>query len=93
MKMMISSAFRIKGAGMALLAVVISREPEPETLKEDLWIDSTSQHGDGPRQVVKRGCFIFAPRTWRIYRPAARMARGIDPFICPKDFRCVVRQS
>jgi hypothetical protein len=78
---------------MALLAVVISREPEPETLKEDLWIDSTSQHGDGLRQVVKGGCFLFAPRTWRIYRPAARMAQGIDTFTCPKGFRSMMRQS
>lgn len=74
-------------------AAEISREPAPEALREALSIDASSQHGAVPRKVVKGGSFLCAPRYCRRYRPAARMAQGIDTSTCHMGFRCVVRQS
>ncbi|MCP9800192.1 formylglycine-generating enzyme family protein [Synechococcus sp. RedBA-s] len=54
-------------------------------------IDPTSQHGAMPRKVVKGGSFLCAPSYCRRYRPAARMAQGIDTSTCHMGFRCVVR--
>ena len=54
-------------------------------------IDSNSQHGSMPRKVVKGGSFLCAPSYCRRYRPAARMAQGIDTSTCHMGFRCVVR--
>jgi formylglycine-generating enzyme required for sulfatase activity len=54
-------------------------------------IDPTSQHGPMPRKVVKGGSFLCAPSYCRRYRPAARMAQGIDTSTCHMGFRCVVR--
>jgi formylglycine-generating enzyme len=56
-------------------------------------IDPTSQHGNVPRKVVKGGSFLCAPSYCRRYRPAARMAQGIDTSTCHMGFRCIVRQS
>jgi formylglycine-generating enzyme required for sulfatase activity len=56
-------------------------------------IDPTSQHGTVPRKVVKGGSFLCAPSYCRRYRPAARMAQGIDTSTCHMGFRCIVRQS
>jgi formylglycine-generating enzyme required for sulfatase activity len=50
-----------------------------------------SQHGTMPRRVVKGGSFLCAPSYCRRYRPAARMAQGIDTSTCHMGFRCVVR--
>ena len=50
-----------------------------------------SQHGTMPRKVVKGGSFLCAPSYCRRYRPAARMAQGIDTSTCHMGFRCVVR--
>ena len=54
-------------------------------------IDPTSQHGAIPRKVVKGGSFLCAPSYCRRYRPAARMAQGIDTSTCHLGFRCIVR--
>lgn len=54
-------------------------------------IDPTSQHANMPRKVVKGGSFLCAPSYCRRYRPAARMAQGIDTSTCHMGFRCVVR--
>ena len=54
-------------------------------------IDTRSQHGTIPRKVVKGGSFLCAPSYCRRYRPAARMAQGIDTSTCHMGFRCIVR--
>ncbi len=54
-------------------------------------IDPSSQHGAIPRKVVKGGSFLCAPSYCRRYRPAARMAQGIDTSTCHLGFRCIVR--
>lgn len=54
-------------------------------------IDTASQHGTIPRKVVKGGSFLCAPSYCRRYRPAARMAQGIDTSTCHMGFRCIVR--
>ena len=54
-------------------------------------IDPTSQHGAVPRKVVKGGSFLCAPSYCRRYRPAARMAQGIDTSTGHMGFRCIVR--
>ena len=56
-------------------------------------IDRDSQHGAIPRKVVKGGSFLCAPSYCRRYRPAARMAQGIDTSTCHLGFRCVVRPA
>jgi len=53
-------------------------------------IDPSSQHGERPRKVVKGGSFLCAPSYCRRYRPAARLAQGIDTSTCHMGFRCVV---
>jgi formylglycine-generating enzyme len=62
-----------------------------EALARQASIDPTSQHGALPRKVVKGGSFLCAPSYCRRYRPAARMAQGIDTSTCHMGFRCVVR--
>jgi len=54
-------------------------------------IDPASQHGGIPRKVVKGGSFLCAPNYCQRYRPAARLAQGIDTSTCHMGFRCVVR--
>lgn len=54
-------------------------------------IDPASQHGTMPRKVVKGGSFLCAPSYCRRYRPAARMAQGIDTSTGHMGFRCIVR--
>ncbi|MCP9819811.1 formylglycine-generating enzyme family protein [Synechococcus sp. Cruz-9H2] len=54
-------------------------------------IDPTSQHGAMPRKVVKGGSYLCAPSYCRRYRPAARMAQGIDTSTSHMGFRCIVR--
>jgi formylglycine-generating enzyme required for sulfatase activity len=44
-----------------------------------------------PRKVMKGGSYLCAPNYCRRYRPAARMAQGIDTSTCHLGFRCVVR--
>jgi formylglycine-generating enzyme required for sulfatase activity len=44
-----------------------------------------------PRKVMKGGSFLCAPNYCRRYRPAARMAQGVDTSTCHLGFRCVVR--
>lgn len=56
-------------------------------------IDPSSQHGAVPRKVVKGGSFLCAPSYCRRYRPAARMAQGIDTSTCHMGFRCVVQEG
>jgi formylglycine-generating enzyme required for sulfatase activity len=59
--------------------------------REQRSIDPASQHGDMPRKVVKGGSFLCAPNYCQRYRPAARLAQGIDTATCHMGFRCVVR--
>ncbi|MEB3322558.1 MAG: formylglycine-generating enzyme family protein [Synechococcaceae cyanobacterium] len=59
----------------------------------DASVDTTSQHGTIPRKVVKGGSFLCAPSYCRRYRPAARMAQGIDTSTCHMGFRCIVRAA
>ena len=54
-------------------------------------IDKHSQHGASPRKVVKGGSYLCAPSYCQRYRPAARMAQGIDTSTGHMGFRCVVR--
>ncbi|MEB3265738.1 MAG: formylglycine-generating enzyme family protein [Cyanobacteriota bacterium] len=56
-------------------------------------IDAGSDHGPVPRRVVKGGSFLCAPSYCRRYRPAARMAQGIDTSTCHMGFRCIVRPT
>ena len=44
-----------------------------------------------PRKVMKGGSFLCAPNYCRRYRPAARMAQGVDTSTCHLGFRCIVR--
>ena len=44
-----------------------------------------------PRKVMKGGSFLCAPNYCQRYRPAARMAQGIDTSTCHLGFRCIVR--
>jgi len=54
-------------------------------------IEPLSEHGTMPRKVVKGGSYLCAPEYCRRYRPAARMAQGIDTSTSHLGFRCVVR--
>jgi formylglycine-generating enzyme required for sulfatase activity len=54
-------------------------------------IDPSSEHGSLPRKVVKGGSYLCAPNYCRRYRPAARMAQGIDTSTGHLGFRCIVR--
>jgi sulfatase modifying factor 1 len=56
-------------------------------------IDAAGQHGAIPRKVVKGGSFLCAPDYCRRYRPAARMAQGIDTSTCHLGFRCIMRPA
>jgi formylglycine-generating enzyme len=56
-------------------------------------IDRRSEHGAMPRKVVKGGSYLCAPSYCRRYRPAARMAQGIDTSTGHMGFRCVVRPT
>lgn len=53
-------------------------------------IDPLSEHGLIPRRVVKGGSHLCAPEYCRRYRPAARMAQGIDTSTSHLGFRCVI---
>jgi sulfatase modifying factor 1 len=46
-----------------------------------------------PRKVMKGGSYLCAPNYCRRYRPAARMAQGIDTSTCHLGFRCIVRTA
>jgi formylglycine-generating enzyme required for sulfatase activity len=46
-----------------------------------------------PRRVMKGGSYLCAPNYCRRYRPAARMAQGIDTSTCHLGFRCVIRKE
>ncbi len=65
--------------------------PDPRGGTQQDSIDPSSQHGMVPRKVVKGGSFLCAPSYCRRYRPAARMAQGIDTSTCHLGFRCMVR--
>jgi formylglycine-generating enzyme len=44
-----------------------------------------------PRKVMKGGSYLCAPNYCQRYRPAARMAQGVDTSTCHLGFRCIVR--
>lgn len=46
-----------------------------------------------PRKAVKGGSFLCTPDYCQRYRPAARMAQGVDTATCHMGFRCIVRAS
>lgn len=46
-----------------------------------------------PRKVMKGGSHLCAPNYCRRYRPAARMAQGIDTSTNHLGFRCIVRSG
>ena len=56
-------------------------------------VDPRSEHGTMPRRVVKGGSFLCAPEYCRRYRPAARMAQGMDTSTSHLGFRCVVTRQ
>jgi formylglycine-generating enzyme required for sulfatase activity len=64
-----------------------------EAIRRQRSIDPSSQHGGLPRKVVKGGSFLCAPGYCQRYRPAARLAQGIDTSTCHMGFRCIVRQG
>ncbi|MFN6339023.1 MAG: formylglycine-generating enzyme family protein [Cyanobacteriota bacterium] len=64
---------------------------DPEAVRRQGSVDPASQHGAMPRKVVKGGSFLCAPNYCQRYRPAARLAQGIDTSTCHMGFRCVVR--
>jgi formylglycine-generating enzyme required for sulfatase activity len=66
-------------------------EARAEAARRQQSIDPASQHGGSPRKVVKGGSFLCAPNYCQRYRPAARLAQGIDTSTCHMGFRCVVR--
>jgi formylglycine-generating enzyme required for sulfatase activity len=53
--------------------------------------DPNLQGVEIPRKVVKGGSFLCTPDYCKRYRPAARMAQGIDTSTCHMGFRCIVR--
>ena len=65
----------------------------PRGASEEASIDPASDHGLLPRRVVKGGSFLCAPSYCRRYRPAARMAQGVDTSTCHMGFRCIVRPA
>jgi formylglycine-generating enzyme required for sulfatase activity len=67
--------------------------PNPKGADREASIDTSSQHAAIPRKVVKGGSFLCAPSYCRRYRPAARMAQGIDTSTCHMGFRCIVRPA
>jgi sulfatase modifying factor 1 len=46
-----------------------------------------------PRRVMKGGSHLCAPNYCQRYRPAARMAQGVDTSTSHLGFRCIVRGS
>jgi sulfatase modifying factor 1 len=46
-----------------------------------------------PRKVMKGGSYLCAPSYCRRYRPAARMAQGVDTSTCHLGIRCIVRPA
>lgn len=55
--------------------------------------DPSLPHVQIPRKVVKGGSFLCTPDYCKRYRPAARMAQGIDTSTCHMGFRGIVRVS
>ncbi|MFM7235544.1 MAG: formylglycine-generating enzyme family protein [Cyanobium sp.] len=68
----------------------LEEEADPEGLRRQRSVDPASQHGAIPRKVVKGGSFLCAPNYCQRYRPAARLAQGIDTSTCHMGFRCIV---
>jgi len=69
----------------------LGEQPDAEHARRRRSVDPTSQHGAIPRKVVKGGSFLCAPNYCQRYRPAARLAQGIDTSTCHMGFRCIVR--
>jgi formylglycine-generating enzyme required for sulfatase activity len=79
------------GAGDGGCCATMGDSADSEAIRRQRSIDPTSQHGGIPRKVVKGGSFLCAPNYCQRYRPAARLAQGIDTATCHMGFRCVVR--
>jgi len=63
----------------------------PRGGKRDASIDPRIPGVRIPRKVMKGGSYLCAPNYCRRYRPAARMAQGVDTSTCHLGFRCIVR--
>lgn len=80
-----------EGSGSCCASLKESADGAAEAIRRQRSIDPASQHGAIPRKVVKGGSFLCAPNYCQRYRPAARLAQGIDTSTCHMGFRCVVR--
>jgi formylglycine-generating enzyme required for sulfatase activity len=65
----------------------------PRGAERDASFDARTPNVKIPRKVMKGGSYLCAPNYCRRYRPAARMAQGIDTSTCHLGFRCIVRIS
>jgi formylglycine-generating enzyme required for sulfatase activity len=63
----------------------------PRGGERDSSVDPRTPNVKIPRKVMKGGSYLCAPNYCRRYRPAARMAQGIDTSTCHLGFRCIVR--
>jgi formylglycine-generating enzyme required for sulfatase activity len=63
----------------------------PRGGERDASVDPRTPNVKIPRKVMKGGSYLCAPNYCRRYRPAARMAQGIDTSTCHLGFRCIVR--
>ena len=63
----------------------------PRGGERDASVDPRTPGVKIPRKVMKGGSYLCAPNYCRRYRPAARMAQGIDTSTCHLGFRCIVR--
>jgi formylglycine-generating enzyme required for sulfatase activity len=63
----------------------------PRGGERDHSLDPRTPNVKIPRKVMKGGSYLCAPNYCRRYRPAARMAQGVDTSTCHLGFRCIVR--
>jgi formylglycine-generating enzyme required for sulfatase activity len=63
----------------------------PRGGERDASVDPRTPNVKIPRKVMKGGSYLCAPNYCRRYRPAARMAQGIDTSTCHLGFRCIMR--
>ena len=66
---------------------------DPRGGERDASFDPRTPNVKIPRKVMKGGSYLCAPNYCRRYRPAARMAQGIDTSTCHLGFRCIVREG
>jgi formylglycine-generating enzyme required for sulfatase activity len=69
----------------------VLRARESARRKREASYDPRTPEVEIPRKVMKAGSYLCAPNYCRRYRPAARMAQGVDTSTCHLGFRCIVR--